>query len=409
MAHQAEQGDDSSLGEPGSPPSTDVSFELTSSSEACSSATSDSVGKKGYRYSRSNSQAEKRKMRISRKRRKRALHSGVAAVQEDLKHAQALAEKKEHTVRVYRHMSRTYWERWHWELQKRREAMTELRMQHNSSTVKERIHVHQIEPSTISDCVIDGEPREVYIGRGCFGIVRLQSYRGICVAVKELLPQTVLADVMHEARILSLLCHPNLPYLFGVCTSDVPLRIVMQFHGVNVGSQIKSTCLWEEIRSKTPTIKKQDPTWITLCAELFEAMRYLHDEVDVLHNDISPNILLSENSSVQPNCRIVLIDFGKATLKSKPKAYQLTESEKVEYTRKYPYMAPEVVSGEACTSCNSDMFSAGGILYNLLEFGILPTECKTQVQNLAEQCRSVHYHKRPSASQALSVLQNLLN
>ena len=47
--------------------------------------------------------------------------------------------------------------------------------------------------------------------------------------MKEFLPKTVVADVINEASLLSSLCHPYLPLLFGVCTHHRPLRL-MQFH-----------------------------------------------------------------------------------------------------------------------------------------------------------------------------------
>ena len=42
------------------------------------------------------------------------------------------------------------------------------------------------------------------------------------VAVKEFLPRTAVVDLMHEAKILASLSHPNLPYLFGVYTKVPP-------------------------------------------------------------------------------------------------------------------------------------------------------------------------------------------
>ena len=39
---------------------------------------------------------------------------------------------------------------------------------------------------------------------GSFGIAKLQAYRGIYVAVKELLPRSLKDDVRHEAEILSI-------------------------------------------------------------------------------------------------------------------------------------------------------------------------------------------------------------
>ena len=61
--------------------------------------------------------------------------------------------------------------------------------------------------------------------------MRLQTYRRMRVAVKELLPSTVVSDVRKEALILARFCHPYLPHFFGVVTSKAPHRIVMHYHG----------------------------------------------------------------------------------------------------------------------------------------------------------------------------------
>ena len=63
-------------------------------------------------------------------------------------------------------------------------------------------------------------PKEsMFIGRGSFGVVRSQLYSGIRVAVKELLPLSVVDDVRQETEILALFCHPYLPLLFSVITT----------------------------------------------------------------------------------------------------------------------------------------------------------------------------------------------
>ena len=178
------------------------------------------------------------------------------------------------------------------------------------TTSTQSSHIHNIDSVMLSDSIVDGEPRELYLGRGSFGIVELQNYHGINVAVKELPPRTLKADLMQEAQILSLLCHPNLPCLFGVCATSLPLRIVMQFHGIN----LKARSLWQELEHST--VQKESPSWILLFAQTIEAMRYLHDEVMVLHNDITPcNIMMSESTSHSDNLdyQLVVIDFGKAT------------------------------------------------------------------------------------------------
>ena len=410
---------DSSLGDPSSPPSTDSSFNFEDSSPSqssarCDTAESHSVHSKRSRF---NTSVEKRKMRNARKKRKRVQHlrGRMKDLQNSLEHSRTSVKRQEERVKYYRQISRTYWERWRWELQKRRETMIEIKSRKNTTQTTSdsapSLQIHNIDPTMLTDNKVDGKPQEVYLGRGSFGIVKLQNYRGIKVAVKELLPRSLTADLMHEAQILSLLCHPNLPCLFGVCTNSPPLRIVTQFHGIN----LKASNLRQEIDN--PTVQKESAAWVLLFAQIFEAMRYLHDEIKVLHNDITPcNVLMSESAGASHRAdlqltidhQLVIVDFGKATLISKAKSYRLSESEKAEYIRKYPYLAPEVIAGETSQAPHSDVFSVGGILHNLLDSGFFPANCEPELRRVAEQCRSVHYRRRPKASYVLSMFQRLL-
>lgn len=97
----------------------------------------------------------------------------------------------------------------------------------------------------------------------------------------------------------------------------------------------------------------------------------------------------------------------EATLIADAKIYHLTESEKAEYTRKYPHLAPELISGETPQTQGSDMYSIGGILHNLLDSGFFPTKLVPELRKLAENCRSVYYRKRPTAATTLGVVQSL--
>ena len=63
-------------------------------------------------------------------------------------------------------------------------------------------------------------------------MVKLQLYRGIYVAVKEFLPRSVKEDVKSEAEIFASLCHPFLPYLFGICTAAKPLQLSCNIMGL---------------------------------------------------------------------------------------------------------------------------------------------------------------------------------
>ena len=63
--------------------------------------------------------------------------------------------------------------------------------------------------------------------------MRLQQYRGMRDAVKEFLPRMLKEDIQAEAKILSKLCHPFLPHLFGTSLSSNPMKLVSQFHGIS--------------------------------------------------------------------------------------------------------------------------------------------------------------------------------
>lgn len=95
----------------------------------------------------------------------------------------------------------------------------------------------------------------------------------------------MVADVHKEAQILAQLCHPNLPYLFGVVTSKTPYKIVMQYHGLS--EQMMSVTLSDILCD--PSKLYDQNTFLLLCAQIAEAVRYLHDEVKILHNDLKYN------------------------------------------------------------------------------------------------------------------------
>ena len=213
-------------------------------------------------------------------------------------------------------MARSYWERWNWELQKRKEEVALNRSTRSRPKQCSSQKVYEIEPSMLKDPK-EESAQELWIGRGSFGVLKLQLYRGIKVVSKELLPKTLLEDVHHEASILTKRCHPYLPYLFGVCTKQRPFRLIMQFHGIGSSSCTLAKMLCQEDRLIDGKV------WLHLCAQMFEAIRFLHDEASVLHNDIkSNNMLVAQSVSTEPEpelgpdnvrVQIVVIDFGMAS------------------------------------------------------------------------------------------------
>lgn len=439
------------FGEPSSPPSTHDSL-ISDCEEYPSSLPSI---ERSNKRARKNTKEEARKMRNDRKKRKRrgrnCFSSGVAASTQSLKSLEALRDelkkereesnKKLRQVCLYKNMARSYWERWQWELQKRRETLreqqviarcipkpcsTQVQAQHTPSSSS----LHEIFPDLLQDPPKpDGSTEEEYIGRGSFAVVRLQLYRGFSVAVKEFLPRTVHSDVINEASILNELCHPCLPYLFGVCTSSSPLRIVMQFHGINS----KPVTLVQELTTTTRSIN-DSVGWVLLCTQLIEAVHYLHVQVKVIHNDIKcSNVLLADNpvvlqmstctpsssADVSSNSKEfplqhhpVLIDFGKATRCTQGRHYKLSEVEKVTYLTRYPHIPPEVVYGDQPQSTFSDVYALGKIFVRMMDYGCfesLRSDVKSKLLELNNNCCSIRYKERPSAKQVLDIIMTFLN
>ena len=309
-------------------------------------------------------------------------------------------------------MTRIFWERWRWEVEKRKEeyllnTRTRVDLVPKSSACGNNIH--QIDPCLLLN---SGEV-EHYLGCGSFGIVTYKMYRGIGVAVKQMHIKSKLEDVEHEANIIDCLCHPFLPYLFGICTTAKPFKIVTQFHSImdNHNSPISITIRRE---LDLQCIGLNDSDWISTCAQILEALDYLHNKVDIIHNDItSTNILLgnpttlsaqgvSVLTNVTGHYQILLTDFGKATKSTQGKTLYLNQQEKSEYVRKFPQIPPEVLEGQAQQSTFSDMYAVGGIFYRIAESGRISTSVyRKTLLNIAEKCRLITFLEQLSAKRAL--------
>ena len=149
---------------------------------------------------------------------------------------------------------------------------------------------------------------------------------------------------------------PILQFLFGVSTSSLPLRIIMQFYS-------KRLTLAQELVSSRHMIH-DSTAWLLLCSQLMEAMLYLHTQIEIIHSDIKCNsILLADSPSIASSSsshdglplqyHVVLIDLGKATECTRGRHYSLSEIEVTYLT--HPHIAPEVTYGERPQSTSSDI------------------------------------------------------
>ena len=361
---------------------------------------------------RENSAEEKRKMRNSRKKRLRQLSVSrrdskmkIKRLKEEKEQALKKAENSESKVLTLKCMVRTFWERWRWEVEKRKEALFastrvgyQMRPKNNN--------IQEIQPDHLVP--LNETSHDHFVGRGSFGVVSVKMFHGMQVAVKTLHIRSLLEDVQQEATILAQLCHPFLPYLFGICTGAKPFRIVMQFHGFNFDpSTPESITLLHELNHNR--VGLNDTNWIIVIAQLLEVIKYLHTKAEILHNDISSRNIVLGNSiekgtSTTRTYQIVLVDFGKATKLTQGRMYHLNRHEKDEYQRKFPQLAPEVIEGDCRQCTHSDMYAVGGIIYQIAD-----RKCaayRKVLWHIAENCRLVNYRHRFSASVALQYLQD---
>lgn len=358
---------------------------------------------------RRNTVDEKRRMRKKRKRAKRAMakNCGEKKLQQIIRKQRSEMRDREQQVVHFKSMARSYWERWHWELQKRKEAVVLQRSTSRRLMPEVAMsHFHEIDPNNLANPAGTTSPDSLYFARGSFSVVKLQEYRGFRVAVKELLPRTNLDDLKHEATMLQKLCHPYLPYLFGVCTRVKPYRLVLQFHGI---SECALT-LADAVAQRKPLITNGKSCTL-LCVQIMEALRYLHEDEEILHNDLKcNNVLLAEADSGDGDSwlHIVITDFGKASTISEERRLRLSFVDESEYLRKYPHIAPEVIEGEHPYSTKSDIFAAGGILWRLIDnrcFLSVSREQQNSLKRIATTCRSAKFYQRPTAAKVISDLQ----
>jgi len=162
------------------------------------------------------------------------------------------------------------------------------------------------------------------IGKGAFGIVFEVEKDGSRYAMKEIamsqydhtyeninkedleddrkdIDQLVSNNISKEVSILKCLDHPNVVKFYTSFTDSDFIYIIMELHeGVSLADYIQS------LSEKKQKIK-EDVAW-NIFMQLCSALRYLHNDVHILHRDIAPsNILIDENFTVK------LTDFGLAT------------------------------------------------------------------------------------------------
>ncbi|XP_069549020.1 mitogen-activated protein kinase kinase kinase 21 [Brachyistius frenatus] len=257
---------------------------------------------------------------------------------------------------------------------------------------------------------------EEIIGVGGFGKVYRGTWKDQEVAVKaarqdpdEDITATA-GSVKQEAKLFSMLQHPNIIKLEGHCLEEPNLCLVMEYARGGTLNRVLTG------RRIPPHIL------VNWAVQIARGMHYLHEEavVPIIHRDLkSSNILLLET--------IENDDIGRKTLKITDfgLAREWHKTTKMSAAGTYSWMAPEVIKS-SLFSKGSDVWSYGVLLWELLTgevpyrgidglavaYGVavnkltlpIPSTCPEPFAKLMEECWDQDPHVRPSFSCILEQL-----
>lgn len=242
------------------------------------------------------------------------------------------------------------------------------------------------------------------VGKGAFGscfIAELGGMDKVCLKVLHADPKFKFLFYA-EVKILLLLSHVNLPWLFGACDSDKHVAIAMTYHPFR--GESSSMTVWKALSCQSSlSLDLTSQNWKQVILGLVSALNYICSK-NVIHNDIkSDNVLIEMLGDDYADARAILIDFNKACLLDEGKLYKLSKENEKKYAKSHPQIAPEVRRGLAKQSFASDVYSTGRVLHKINSM-CLQIAC---IQSLSELCICEDCKKRPSASELHTFFSNL--
>ncbi|XP_036610629.1 mitogen-activated protein kinase kinase kinase 21 isoform X1 [Trichosurus vulpecula] len=292
------------------------------------------------------------------------------------------------------------------------------------------------------------------IGAGGFGQVYRATWGGQEVAVKaarrdpEQDPAAAAESVLREAKLFSMLRHPNIIQLLGVCLQQPNLCLVLEFaRGGALNRALAAAAAAAATGAAAPSSSTPPPAaaagtpepsapapgprparripphiLVNWAVQIARGMLYLHEEaiVPILHRDLkSSNILLLEKIEHDDICNktLKITDFGLAR--------EWHRTTKMSAAGTYAWMAPEVIKS-SLFSKGSDIWSYGVLLWELLTgevpyrgidglavaYGVavnkltlpIPSTCPEPFAKLMKECWEQDPHIRPSFALILEQL-----
>ena len=239
------------------------------------------------------------------------------------------------------------------------------------------------------------------IGKGTFATCFLIQMGAMRVCFKKLSADIKYKSLFYtEAKILSQLCHYNLPWLHAVYDRANITAIVMTYHPYDGGNSTSLNIYDALFGLHKDSSNISIDEWKQIILGSISALVYLNDK-RILHNDIKTDNILIER--LPSGIRSVLIDFNKACHSDEGQLYHLSAKEKERYATRHPQIAPEVRCGIKKQSFASDMYSFGRVLHKI-NSNALKLPCLDSMSTLCMTFKSVD---RPSTDELNTFLTNL--
>lgn len=234
------------------------------------------------------------------------------------------------------------------------------------------------------------------LGRGGFGVVYKATYKGMTVAVKQLLKEGRDDELNREIEILGMVKSPYVVTFHGRCV-DKPW-IIMEFMDKGNLHQVL----------EKEKINIGGPIYLEFANYIVNGIAYLHAS-RIIHMDLkSLNILVNQNNEAK------MTDFGL----SKYKPGNQTVIGPVHEGGTLLWMAPELLKPNARKANEkTDMYSIGCVLWELAGRGGYPydktenaiqTATPPSMKDLILRCWKERQKDRPTGAEAVAVVKALV-
>ncbi|XP_050538275.1 serine/threonine-protein kinase Nek8-like [Daktulosphaira vitifoliae] len=195
---------------------------------------------------------------------------------------------------------------------------------------------------------LDGYQKIRTVGKGAFGVATLyrNTHENILVVIKQINMLDMTAQerqlALNEARVLSLLCHPNIISYYGSFELDGVLMIEMEY--------ADGGTLSEYLISRGTNLLPEKQIF-DIFLQMSEAIQCIHQR-NILHRDLkTTNVFLTKDRKVK------LGDFGISKIMT-------TNLQALTVVGTPYYISPEMCEGKQYNQ-KSDIWALGCILYEM--------------------------------------------